>query len=211
MFGYMNMLAVSLLLTPLIAAFALLYGPLVHASLNAGNEVMTASNYTFQSDTFSAKGAIGSTSGDLADPLIITGKWNLDVRGGAVTHFSANLTMVNASGVGYRTVELSNLTSTRVIVNENGTALITGIIDVIVNDTEKLSGVNTTIGLARMSAFNMTFTEPGYFFTEPVYGTADQQEETATASGGGLMPEGSGIYGNITEKFRLPQLPNLFR
>ena len=56
----MNMLAVSLLLLPVAAAFALLYGPAVYASLNPGNEIMTASNYTFQSDTFSAAGAIGS-------------------------------------------------------------------------------------------------------------------------------------------------------
>jgi hypothetical protein len=49
----MNMLAVSLLLLlPLAAAFALLYGPAVYASLNPGNGIMTASNYTFQQTRF---------------------------------------------------------------------------------------------------------------------------------------------------------------
>jgi hypothetical protein len=50
----MNMLAVSLLLLPVAAAFTLLYGPAVYASLNPGNEIMAASNYTFQSSTLAA-------------------------------------------------------------------------------------------------------------------------------------------------------------
>lgn len=205
----MNMLAASLLLLPVAAAFAILYGPAVYASLNPGNGIMTASNYTFQSDTFSAAGAIGSLAGDPADPAIIAGRWSLDVQGGVVAGFSANLTMVNASGAGYRIIELSNLSSTEVTVDENGTALITGVLDVTVNGTEKLGGVNATISLAKLRALNMTLSEPDYL-EGPIYGVADPEKETATASAG-LVPEGSGIHGNITEKFRLPQLPNPFR
>lgn len=205
----MNMLAVSLLVLPVAAAFVLLYGPAVHASLNPGNEIMTASNYTFQSDTFSAAGAIGSLAGDTNDPMIITGRWNLDVQGGAVAGFSANLTMVNASGAGYRTIQLSNLSSTEVTVDANGTALITGVLDVTINSTEKLNGVDATISLAKLRALNMMLGGPEYL-DEPIYGTADPQEETMTASAG-LLPEGSGISGNITERFRLPQLPNPFK
>lgn len=205
----MNMLAVSLLLLPLAAAFVLLYGPAVYASLNPGNGIMTASNYTFQSDTFSAAGAIGSLAGDADDPVIITGMWSLDVQGGSVAGFSANLTMVNASGAGYRTIQLSNMSSTEVTVDENGTALVIGVLDVTINDSEKLGGVNATISLAKFRALNMTLSEPEYL-DEPIYGTADPQEETATASTG-LMPEGSGIFGNVTERFKLPQLPNPFR
>jgi hypothetical protein len=202
----MNMLAVSLLLLPVAVAFVLLYGPAVYASLNPGNEIMTASNYTFQSDTFSAAGAIGSLAGDADDPVIITGRWSLDVQDDSVTGFSANLTMVNASGAGYRTIQLSNLSSTDVTVDAGGTALVAGTLDITVNDTEKLSGVDATISLARLRALNMTL---GYL-DEPVYGTADQDQETTTAPAG-LLPEGSGISGNITEKFRLPQLPNPFK
>jgi len=191
----MNMLAVYLLLLPVAAAFALLYGPAVYASLSPGNGIMAASNYTFQSDTFSAAGAIGSLAGDPDDPAIMAGRWSLDVQGGAVDGFSANLTMVNASGAGYRTIQISNLSSTEVAVDANG--------------TEKLGGVNATISLAKLRALNMTLSEPDYLEV-PIYGVADQEKETATASTG-LVPEGSGIYGNITEKFRLPQLPNPFR
>lgn len=204
----MNMLAVSLLLLPVAAAFALLYGPAVYASLNPGNGIMTASNYTFQSDTFSAAGAIGSLAGDANDLMIITGRWSLDVQGGAVAGFSANLTMVNASGAGHRTIQLSNLSLTEVMVDADGTALITGVLDATINDTEKLSGVNATVLLAKFRALNMTLGEPEYL-DEPIYGTVDQEQETATAPAG-LMPEGSGIFGNITERFRLPQLPNPF-
>lgn len=205
----MNMLAVSLLLLPVAAAFALLYGPAVHTSLNPGNGIMTASNYTFQLDTFSVAGAIGSLAGDPGDPVIMAGQWSLDVQGGAVAGFSANLTMVNASGAGYRTIELSNLSSTEVAVDANGTALITGVLDVTVNGTEKLSGVNATISFAKLRALNMTLSEPDYLEV-PIYGVADQEKETTAASTDQLT-EGSGIYGNITEKFRLPQLPNPFR
>ena len=112
----MNMFAASLLLLPTAAAFVLgsLYGPGVLASLNPGNEITTASNSIFQSDTFSAAGAIGSLAGDKRDPAIITGKWSLDVQDGAVAGFSTNLTMVNASGRDYRTVELSRSEERRV-------------------------------------------------------------------------------------------------
>jgi hypothetical protein len=205
----MNMLAVSVLLLPVAATFALLYGPAVYASINPGNEMMIASNYTFQSDTFSTAGAIGSLAGDASDPIILTGKWDLDVESDAVTGFSANLTMVNASGSGYRTIELSNLSSTEATVDAKGTTLITGMLDVTINGMEKLSGVNATISLAKLRALNMTLSGPDYL-GEPIYGTADSQEETVTASAG-LLPEGSGISGNITERLRLPQLSNPFK
>jgi hypothetical protein len=205
----MNMLAVLLLLLPMPATFLLLAGPAVQASLNPGNEIMTASNYTFQSDTFSAAGTIGSVAGDPSDPVIITGKWSLDIQGGSVAGFSANLAMVNASGDGYRAVELSNLTSSEVTVNENGTALVSGVLDVTVNGTQKLPGISVEIALAKLRALNITMSEPAYL-TRPIYGIADARPETETASTS-LLPEGSGIYGNITEKFRLPQLPNPFK
>jgi hypothetical protein len=204
----MNLLALSLLLLPLAAAFVLLYSPTVQA-LNPGNEVMTASNYTFQSDTFSAAGAIGSLAGDRSNPSIVTGRWSIDVQGGSVAGFSANLTMVNASGTSYRTIQLSNLSSSEVTTGENGTTRVTGVLDVMVNGTEKLSGVNATISIVQLRALNMTLSGPNYL-DEPIYGTADQPTQTSTASVG-LMPEGSGMFGNITEKFRLPQLPNPFK
>ncbi len=161
-FVYMNMRTVSLLLLPVAAAFALLYGPAVYASLNPGNEIMAASNYTFQSDTFSAAGAASSLTGDPSGRVIITGRWSLDVQGSAVAGFSADLAMVNASGGGYHTIQLSNLSSTEVMVDANGTALIMGVLDIVIDGTEKLSGVSTTISLANLRALNTTLGEPDY-------------------------------------------------
>ena len=206
----MNMFAVYLLLVPLATALVLgsLYGPALHASLNPGNGIMTASDYTFQSDTFSAAGAIGSVVGDNSDPAIITGRWSLDVQGGSIAGFSSNLTMVNASGVGYRTIQLFNLSSAKVTIGENGTALVTGVLDVTINGTEELGGVNATISLVKLRALNMTLSVPNYL-DDPIYGTADPKQETAPSNG--LLTEGSGMFGNITEKLSLPQLLNPFR
>jgi|GEM_PF-2996915 len=211
----MDMLAVSfLLLLPVgTAACLLLAGPaVVEASLNPGNTIMTASNYTFLSDTFSAAGAIGSVSGDPDDPVIVTGRWSLDVQGGAVSGFYANLEIVNASGKGYRTVELSNLTSSEVTVSENGTARVEGILDItITNGSERMTGVDAKIALARLRAFNITLSEPAYL-TGPIYGIADIQALEAATNSTGLLPEGSGIKGgsNTTQRFPLPQLPDPF-
>src|SRR5919198_6167915 len=111
----MDTLAASMPLLGAALVLGSLYGPAVNAP-NPGNEVMTASNYTFQSDNFSAAGAIGSLAGDKSYPSIITGRWSLVVQGGSASSFSSNLTMVNASGDGYRTIELSNMTSAKVAV-----------------------------------------------------------------------------------------------
>ncbi|HXG06843.1 MAG TPA: hypothetical protein VNI77_05905 [Nitrososphaera sp.] len=176
------MLAVPFLLLASATAAAagvslLLAGPSTHASLNPGNELMTASNYTFLSDTFSAAGSIGSVAGDPGDPVIVTGRWNLDVQGGVVSSFSASLVMVNASGKDYRTVELSNLTPSGVIVNENGTALVKGTVDLTAgNGSENLTGVDVEIALARLRALNITLSEPPYLST-PIYGIADMPKD----------------------------------
>ena len=205
----MNMLAASLLLLPVIAAFALVYGPAVQASLNSGNEIMTASSYTFLSDTFSAAGGIGSLAGNVSDPMIITGRWHLEVENGSVSNFSALFTMVNASGVGYRTVQLESLAPSQVVMEPDGIAIITGVTHATINGTEKLGSVNATIALTRLTVFNMTLYRPGYLGM-PIYGIVDPPEETLTASSN-ILTKGSDIYGNITEKFRLPQLPNPFK
>lgn len=151
---------------------------------------------------------IGSAAGDSGHPTIITNRCNLEVRSGAVANFSTYLTMVNAGGAGCCTIKLSNLTATEIIVNGNGTALVIGTLDVTVNCTDKIAGIDTTITLSELRALNMTLREPDYL-DELIYGTGEPQEET-TITSTGLLPAGSGIYGNITEKFRPPQLQNPF-
>lgn len=173
------MLAVTLLTLPVVAAL-LLAKPAVRWSLNPGTEIMTASNYSFQSDTFSTQGAIGSVAGDPAEPMIITGSWSLEVQGSVVAGFSTNLTMGNASGADFWTVELSNLRSTEVIVDEKGTALIKGMLDVTINATEKIQSVDATIALANMRALNITLSESDYL-DQSVYGTANPPTKNRTS------------------------------
>jgi hypothetical protein len=208
-----GMLSAVLLLVPVVGALVLgsLYGPAVQASLNPGNEIMTASNNVLQSDTFSANGSIGSTASNGTE--IVTGNWSIDVKDGNVTAFSANLAMINTNGTGYHTIQLANLTASKVTVETNGTAVINGTLDVGMNDTRGWTGVDATILLPKLRAVSITLGgEAGdHFSNQPIYGIANPPEDTITNAANKMLTEGSGVLGNFTEKFRLPELPNPFR
>ena len=208
-----GMVPVTILLVPVVAAFLLgfIYGPAVQA-LNPGNEIMTASDHIFQSDTFSLTGSVGSlvASENEQEPYIVTGSWALDVQGGNATVFLADLSVINANGSGYQTVQLSNLTSNRVELHENGTATITGIVNVTLNGTDS-SLADATITVVKLKAVKIVVDSntTSALSDQPIYGMADQPElETAS-----IMTEEETGFGlnNITEKMRLPQLPNPFR
>jgi hypothetical protein len=214
MFFYVKgMLSAVLLFLPVVGALVLgsLYGPAVQAALNPGNEIMTASNNVLQSDTFSAAGSIGSTVSN--ETAVVTGNWSIDVRGGKVMAFSANLTMININGTGYHTIQLANLTATKVTMQENGTAMVNGTLDIGMNNTDKWTDVDTTIKLPKLRAVSITLGQEAgdHFGNQPMYGIANPPEETITSAANNLLTEGSGVIGNFTEKFRLPELPNPFR
>jgi hypothetical protein len=209
-----GMVPVTILLIPVVAAFLLgfVYGPSVLA-LNPGNEIMTASDHAFQSEIFSLTGSIGSLfiSSNAQQPYIVTGSWALDVLGENATAFLADLSIINANGSGYHTIQLSNLTSTQIELHDNGTATISGTIDVSVNGTAS-STADALITVAELKAIsiivdsaNMTDTIAGY----PIYGIADQPDlETASA----IIEQETGLgLNNFTDKFQLPELPNPFR
>ena len=203
-----------ILVMPLVAASVLgfLYGPAVQA-LNPGNEIMTASNHIFQSDTFSLQGSIGSLieSSNDQEPYIVTGSWVLDVQAGNASLFLADLELINANGSGYQTIQLSDLTSNLVEMNENGTITISGTVDVAVNDTAR-SLSDATINVAKLKTLEIVVNSShatDIFSGQPIYGIAEQLElETAS-----IMTEQETGFGldNITEKFQLPELPKPFR
>ena len=209
-----GMVPAMILLMPLVAASVLgfLYGPAVQA-LNPGNEIMTASNHIFQSDTFSLQGSIGSLieSSNDQEPYIVTGSWVLDVQAGNASLFLADLELINANGSGYQTIQLSDLTSNLVEMNENGTITISGTVDVAVNDTAR-SLSDATINVAKLKTIEIVVNSSNatdIFSGQPIYGIAEQLElETAS-----IMTEQETGFGldNITEKFQLPELPNPFR
>jgi hypothetical protein len=208
------MVPAMVLLVPVVAASLLgfLYGPAVQA-LNPGNEIMTASNHTFQSDTFSLRGTIGSLIESPNDqkPYIVTGSWVLDVQAGNASLFVADIEMINANGSGYQTIQFSNLTSNLVELQENGTATITGTFNVAVNDTAS-SRADATITVAKLKSITIVVDSANtteIFSGQPIYGIAEQpQLETASIT----TEQETGIgLDNITEKFQLPELPNPFR
>ena len=208
-----GMLSAVLLLVPVVGALVLgsLYGPAVQATLNPGNEIMTASNNVLQSDTFSANGSIGSTASN--GTAIVTGTWSIDVKDGNVTAFSANLAMISVNGTGYHTIQLANLTASKVAVETNGTAVINGTLDAGMNDTGRWTGVDATILLPKLRAVSITLggEAGGHFGNQPIYGIANPPEDTITSAANNILNEGGGMIGNLTEKFRLPELPNPFK
>lgn len=213
-----GMIPVAILLVPVIGSLVIgsIYGSSVQAVLNPGNTIMASSDHTFQSDTFSLDGSVGSTLVDNTSdsPDIVTGRWSLDVENGNVTGFLAEIAIINANGTGYRALQLSNLSSATVTMSPNGTAVVSGTLDVSVNDTKKFNGVDATISIAKLRALSMIIDSQDatkIFKGQPLYGIADQTQQTVTASNLTAQKNGSGLLGNISDHFKLPQLPNPFR
>jgi hypothetical protein len=172
---------------------------------------MAASDHTFQADTFSLIGTAGSLIQTSNEPYVVTGSWALNVQGGNVSGFLAELTMINANGSGYRTIQLTNLTSERVELYDNGTAIIIGLVDLGVNGTEPVS-VDAYVSVAKLRAVKIAVDSKnltGTFAGEPVYGIADQPQMEAAATVA-ASEVGLGLS-NITEKLELPELPNPLR
>ncbi len=181
----------------------------MQAILNPGNELMTASNNVFHSDTFSSAGSIGSTVSN--GSAIVTGRWSIDAAGGKVTTFNANLTMININGSGYHIMQIANLTTSKVTIERNETAVVKGMADVSVNGSTKWSSTDVTILLPKLRAISIVLSGGAgtHFGNKPVYGIADVPEKTITASN--ILPEGNGAFGKFADKIKLPQLPNPFR
>ena len=209
-----GMIPVTILLVPVVAASLLgfLYGPAVQA-LNPGNEIMTASDHTFQADTFSLGGSVGSliVSPNAEEPYIVSGSWALEVQGGNTSAFLAELAVINANGSGYQTIQFSNLTSNRIVIYENGTTTIGGTVSVTVNGTDT-SLADAAITIVKLKAVKIVVdsaNSTNIISAQPIYGIADQPDlETASV----MMEQETGLgLNNMTEKLRLPELPNPFR
>jgi hypothetical protein len=156
----------------------------------------------------------GGGGGGQESPYILGGNWNLNVQGGNVTDFTANIMMVHTDGSGYHTHNITNFNvgnATVQLVQGQETS-ISGSADIYTNGTIKWPGVDTTLTLTPNGTV-MTIMPPAedtdnHFQGQPIYGIASQitgengtmiaqttpagQQQQQEEGGGGPL---SGLFG----------------
>jgi hypothetical protein len=156
----------------------------------------------------------GGGGGGQESPYILGGNWNLNVEGGNVTDFTANIMMVHTDGSGYHTHNITNFNvgnATVQLVQGQETS-ISGSADIYTNGTIKWPGVDTTLTLTPNGTV-MTIMPPAedtdnHFQGQPIYGIASQitgengtmiaqttpagQQQQQEEGGGGPL---SGLFG----------------
>jgi hypothetical protein len=171
---------------------------LVYAQQQQGGNATTTTTGATPMDTFMGSGAITATiqggqqqgggnqtaggggGGGQESPYILGGNWNLNVQGGNVTDFTANIMMVHTDGSGYHTHNITNFNvgnATVQLVQGQETS-ISGSADIYTNGTIKWPGVDTTLTLTPNGTV-MTIMPPAedtdnHFQGQPIYGIASQ-------------------------------------
>jgi len=183
-----------------------------------GNQTAGGGNQTAGGGNQTAGGgnqtAGGGGGGGQESPYILGGNWNLNVEGGNVTDFTANIMMVHTDGSGYHTHNITNFNvgnATVQLVQGQETS-ISGSADIYTNGTIKWPGVDTTLTLTPNGTV-MTIMPPAedtdnHFQGQPIYGIASQitgengtmiaqttpagQQQQQEEGGGGPL---SGLFG----------------
>src|SRR5215211_3628753 len=122
----------------------------------------------------------GGGGGGQESPYILGGNWNLNVQGGNVSDFTANIMMVHTDGSGYHTHNITNFNvgnATVQLVQGQETSM-NGSTDIYTNGTIKWPGVDTTLTLTPNGTV-MTIMPPAedtdnHFQGQPIYGIASQ-------------------------------------
>ncbi len=118
--------------------------------------------------------------GSQGTPYILGGNWNLNVQGGNVTDFTANIVMVHTDGSGYHTHNITNFNVGNATVQlvEGQPTSISGNADVYTNGTIKWPGVQTTLMLTPngtvMTIMPAADETDNHFQGQPVYGIVSQ-------------------------------------
>jgi hypothetical protein len=130
-----------------------------------------------------AGGGGGTTcggGGGQESPYILGGNWNLNVEGGNVTDFTANIMMVHTDGTGFHTHNITNFnvgTNTVQLVQGQETSM-NGTADVYTNGTIKWPGVDTTLTLSQngavMTIMPAAEDTDNHFQGQPIYGIVSQ-------------------------------------
>jgi hypothetical protein len=183
-----------------------------------GNQTAGGGNQTAGGGNQTAGGgnqtAGGGGGGGQESPYILGGNWNLNVEGGNVTDFTANIMMVHTDGSGYHTHNITNFNvgNTTVQLIQGQETSISGSADIYTNGTIKWPGVDTTLTLTPNGTV-MTIMPPAedtdnHFQGQPIYGIASQitgengtmiaqttpagQQQQQEEGGGGPL---SGLFG----------------
>jgi hypothetical protein len=122
----------------------------------------------------------GGGAGGQESPYILGGNWNLNVQGGNVTDFTANIMMVHTDGTGFHTHNITNFnvgTNTVQLVQGQETSM-NGTADVYTNGTIKWPGVDTTLTLSQngavMTIMPAAEDTDNHFQGQPIYGIVSQ-------------------------------------
>jgi hypothetical protein len=125
-------------------------------------------------------GTTGGGAGGQESPYILGGNWNLNVEGGNVTDFTANIMMVHTDGTGFHTHNITNFnvgTNTVQLVQGQETSM-NGTADVYTNGTIKWPGVDTTLTLSQngavMTIMPAAEDTDNHFQGQPIYGIVSQ-------------------------------------
>src|SRR5215213_3460291 len=122
----------------------------------------------------------GGGGGGQESPYILGGNWNLNVQGGNVSDFTANIMMVHTDGSGYHTHNITNFNvgNTTVQLIQGQETSMSGSADIYTNGTIKWPGSDTTLTLTPNGTV-MTIMPPAedtdnHFQGQPIYGIASQ-------------------------------------
>ena len=125
-------------------------------------------------------GTTGGGGGGQESPYILGGNWNLNVQGGNVTDFTANIMMVHTDGSGYHTHNITNFNvgnATVQLIQGQETSM-SGSADIYTNGTIKWPGSDTTLTLTPngtvMTIMPAAEDTDNHFQGQPIYGIASQ-------------------------------------
>jgi hypothetical protein len=160
----------------------------------------------------------GGGGGGQESPYILGGNWNLNVQGGNVTDFTANIMMVHTDGSGYHTHNITNFNvgNTTVQLIQGQETSMSGSADIYTNGTIKWPGSDTTLTLTPngtvMTIMPAAEDTDNHFQGQPIYGIASQitgengtmiaqttppgQQQQQQEEGGGPL---SGLFGGDQE------------
>jgi hypothetical protein len=212
--------------------FLLIAGAFTFSFANSGQQLVYA-----QQSTFTGSGVITATiqggqqeggggnqtaggGGGQESPYILGGNWNLNVQGGNVTDFTANIMMVHTDGSGYHTHNITNFNvgNTTVQLIQGQETSMSGSADIYLNGTIKWPGSDTTLTLTPngtvMTIMPAAEDTDNHFQGQPIYGIASQitgengtmiaqttppgqqQQQQQEEGGGGPL---SGLFGGDQE------------